>query len=99
MTEENNIICSENPEILFVLDVKHMYGGVYLIKFSNEQVRLFDTTILEGEVFESLKNPEIYENPSLEYGIVTWNNGTIDCSPDYMFENSFEYNITDILVV
>ena len=76
-----------------------MYGGVYLIKFSNEQVRLFDTTILEGEVFKPLKNPEIYENPSLEYGIVTWNNVTIDCSPDYMFENSFEYNITDILVV
>ena len=46
----------------------------------------------------SVKNPEIYENPSLEFGIVTWDNGNIDCSPEYMFENSFEYNVDEIVV-
>lgn len=99
MHEENGIVYSDNPDkILSVLEVKHMYSGVYLVKFSNNEIRLFDSTILKGEVFEPLKKPEIYENPKLEYGIVTWDNGQIDCSPDYMYENSFEYNISEIVV-
>ena len=100
MHEENGIVYSDNPEkMLTVLEVKHLYSGIYLLKFSNGQTRLFDTTLLRGEVFEPLKNPEIYENPVLEYGIVTWNNGQIDCSPEYMYENSFEYNTKDIVMV
>lgn len=99
MHEENGIVYSDNPEkMLTVLEVRHLYSGIYLLKFSNGETRHFDTTILKGEVFEPLKNPEIYENPSLEYGIVTWDNGQIDCSPDYMYENSFEYNTKDVVV-
>ncbi|MCQ2614105.1 MAG: DUF4160 domain-containing protein, partial [Treponemataceae bacterium] len=97
--EENGIVYSDNPKpMLSVLEIKHMYSGVYLMKFSNNQIRLFDSTILKGEVFEPLKRPEIYENPKLEYGIVTWDDGQIDCSPEYMFENSFEYNTCEIIV-
>ena len=99
MHEENGIVYSDNPQkMLTVLEVKHMYSGVYLMKFSNNETRLFDTTILKGEVFEPLKNPEIYENPKIEFGIVTWDNGTIDCSPDYMYEHSYEYNTKEIIV-
>jgi len=99
MHEENGIVYSDNPEpMLTVLEIKHMYSGVYLMKFSNNQIRLFDSTVLEGEVFKPLRIPEIYENPKLEYGIVTWDNGQIDCSPEYMFENSFEYNTSEIVV-
>lgn len=98
MYEKDGIVYADNPEpILFVKDVKHMYSGVYLVKFSNEQVRLFDSTVLTGPVFEPLRDPEIYENPVIQYGIVTWDNGQIDCSPDYMYENSFEYNTKDIV--
>ena len=56
-------------------------------------------TVLEGEVFEPLKNPEVYENSKLEYGIVTWNNGEIDCSPDFMYEKGFLYNTDDVISV
>lgn len=99
MHEENGIVYSDNPEVMLtVLEIKHMYSGVYLIKFSNNEIRLFDSTVLVGEVFEPLKRPEIYENSKLEFGIVTWDNGQIDCSPDYMFEHSFEYNTSEIVV-
>ncbi|MEE0886096.1 MAG: hypothetical protein UIB61_04260 [Treponema sp.] len=27
-----------------------------------------------------------------------FSNGQIDCSPDYMYENSFEYNTKDVVV-
>lgn len=98
MYEKDGIVYADNPEpMLFVKDVKHMYSGVYLVKFSNEQVRLFDSTVLTGPVFEPLRDPEIYNNPVIQYGIVTWDNGQIDCSPDYMYENSFEYNTKDIV--
>ena len=71
MHEENGIVYSDNPEVMLtVLEIKHMYRGVYLIKFSNNEIRLFDSTVLVGEVFEPLKRPEIYENPKLEFGIV-----------------------------
>ncbi|MDD6487250.1 MAG: DUF2442 domain-containing protein [Spirochaetales bacterium] len=98
MHEENGIVYSDNPEeMLTVLEIKHMYSGVYLIKFSNGSMRLFDSSILEGEVFEKLKDPDVYENPSMEYGIVTWDNGQIDCSPEYMYENSYEYNTKEVI--
>lgn len=100
MHEENGIVYSDNPEpILEILEVKHLYSGIYLLKFSNGAVKLFDVTILKGEVFEPLKNPEVYENPKFEFGIVTWNNGEIDCSPDYMYEKGFEYNTKDVIGV
>ncbi|MBO4546535.1 MAG: DUF2442 domain-containing protein [Treponema sp.] len=100
MHEENGIVYSDNPEkMLTVLEVRHMYGGVYLMKFSDGAVKLFDTSILQGEVFEPLKNKQIYENPKLEFGIVTWNNGEIDCSPDFMYENGFDYNVDDVISV
>ena len=100
MHEENGIVYSDNPEkMLTVLEVRHMYSGIYLLKFSDGVSKLFDTSILKGEVFEPLKNPEIYENTKLEYGIVTWNNGEIDCSLDFMYENGFEYNTKDIISV
>ena len=48
MHEENGIVYSDNPEpMLTVLEVRHMYSGVYLLKFSNGVTKLFDTTILE----------------------------------------------------
>ena len=95
----NEIVYADNTEpILFVKEVKHLYSGVYFVTFSNDEKRLFDTIILQGEVFAPLSDPLIYENPSLEFGIVTWAKGTIDCSPDFMYENSFEYNTKDIVV-
>lgn len=98
MYEKDGIAYADNPEpMLFVTDIKHMYSGVYLVKFSNNMTRLFDSSILKGPVFEPLKNPEIYENPVLEYGIVTWDKGQIDCAPEYMYDNSFEYNTEDIV--
>lgn len=32
-------------------------------------------------------------------GSVTWNASQIGCTPEYMYENGFEYNIQDIISV
>lgn len=49
-----------------------------ILTFSSGERRLFDATILEGAVFEDLKNKDNFKNCSLEHGVVTWMNGSID---------------------
>lgn len=98
MYEENGIIyADEKTEELKVTDVKHVYSGILMIKFSNNETRLFDTTELEGEVFEPLKEINVVCHPTLEHGCVTWLNGEIDCCPEYMYLHSYEYNTKDIV--
>ena len=38
-----------------------------------------------------MNDDKIFKNPVIEYGVVTWNDGDIDCSPEYMYKNSYEY--------
>ena len=62
-----------------------------LLTFSNGETRLFDATVLDGAAFEPLKDEAVFEGATLEYGVVTWKNGDIDCAPEYMYEHSYEY--------
>jgi Protein of unknown function (DUF2442). len=65
---------------------------IMLITFNSGETRLFDATILKGPAFEPLKTPEVFKSAFVEYGVVCWMNGEIDCSPEYMYSNSFEYS-------
>ena len=44
-------------------------------------------------VFEPLKDPDVYLHPNIEYGILTWKNGEIDCAPEYLYNHSYEYTM------
>ena len=68
-----------------------------MVTFSTGETKLFDTTILKGEVFEPLKNTEILCNPKLVHGVIIWNNEEIDVAPEFVYENSFPYNTKDII--
>lgn len=83
--------------MLKVTYVKPLYGGMYMVTFSTGETKLFDTTILKGEVFEPLKNTEILCNPKLVHGVITWNNEEIDVAPEFFYENSFPYNTEDVI--
>ena len=41
--------------------------------------------------FEPLSKAEVFNNPEIDHGVVTWNEGQIDCAPEYMYEHSYEY--------
>jgi hypothetical protein len=73
--------------------VKILPDYIMLITFSTGETRLFDATNLEGKVFEPLKDKSVFQNAEIEHGVVTWNNGEIDCAPEYMYENSYEYSM------
>lgn len=75
-----------------VLSVKPLNDMVMLLTFSNGETRLFDATILNGEIFEPLKNDSIFKCPVIDHGVVTWLNGEIDCAPEFMYNNSYVYD-------
>ncbi|MDE6182572.1 MAG: DUF2442 domain-containing protein, partial [Eubacteriales bacterium] len=47
--------------------------------------------LLSMPAFQTLKNREIFENPTIEYGVITWDNGNIDIAPETLYSNSYEY--------
>ena len=66
---------------------------IMLVSFSTGEKRLFDATILQGEVFEPLKKEDVFKNPVIDHGVVTWDDGNIDCAPEFMYDNSYEYSM------
>lgn len=85
------VYAGEPVESLEVMNVKPLDDMMMLITFSSGETRLFDATILKGPVYEALRDEKVFKNPVVEYGVVTWNDGVIDCSPEYMYKNSYEY--------
>lgn len=83
--------------LLKVTYVKPLYGGMYKVTFSTGETRLFDTTLLKGEVFEPLKDPEILSNPKICHGVITWDNEEIDVAPEFVYDNSFPYNTENVI--
>lgn len=75
------VYAGEPTESLEITKVKPLDDMIMLITFSNGETKLFDATILTGPVYEPLKDDKIFKNPVIEYGVITWNNGNIDCSP------------------
>lgn len=90
----NDIVyAGEMTENIKVNEVMPLKNQMLLLTFSTGEKRLFDTTILKGSAFAPIKNKEIFNAVTVSHGVVVWNNGEIDCSPEYMYENSFKYRI------
>ena len=83
-----------NLHELKIESVKHLRDTLMLVSFNNGDTKVFDASLLEGEVFEPLKNIEELKKCILDHGVPTWCDGDIDCAPDYIFDNSMEYDAT-----
>lgn len=90
----NGFVCgNQQSKMLKISEVKALDDMIMILTFSTGEKRLFDATILEGQIFEPLKNPEIFKKAKIEYGVVTWMDGNIDCAPEFMYEHSYEYSL------
>lgn len=87
----------EYQEDIKVTAAKPLSGRMLLLTFSTGEQRLFDTTIFDGPVMEPLNDPEIFNNPVIDFGTVTWNNGEIDIAPETLYKRSYPYESKDIL--
>ncbi|MBQ6611318.1 MAG: DUF2442 domain-containing protein [Oscillospiraceae bacterium] len=81
----------EPAEMLKVSSVKVLDNMMMLIRFNTGETRLFDASVLEGRIFLPLRDRAIFQKPEIDHGVVTWMNGEIDCSPEFMYDKSYEY--------
>lgn len=88
----NGIVYGGKPDEQIKIDsLKILPDKIMILTFSTGEERLFDATLLKGEVFQSLDEEEIFRSAVIDHGVVTWKNGEIDCSPEFMYDNSYEY--------
>ncbi|MCD8122012.1 MAG: DUF2442 domain-containing protein [Clostridiales bacterium] len=85
------VYASEPSEDMKITAAKALDDMIMILTFSTGETRLFDATELTGPVFEPLKDDAVFRNFRLVHGAVTWMNGEIDCSPEYMYDHSYEY--------
>lgn len=90
----NGIVYGGEPVTnIEITSVKVLDNMIMLLSFSTGETRLFDATVLQGEVFEPLKREDVFKNPIIDHGVVTWDDGNIDCAPEFMYDNSYEYSM------
>ena len=89
-----NGICyaGELEEGITITNAKPLEGGIVLVTFSTGEKRLLDTTEITAEVFKPLSDPEIFRNPVISYGTITWDNGNIDIAPEAVYSMSYPYD-------
>ena len=74
----------------YITDVQYDSGFKLFLQFEDGTWRIADLKKhLDGEMFEPLKNPEIFASAQLNADIdtVVWDNGA-DMSPDFLYEIS-----------
>ena len=98
MFEMNGIVYGGEPkEPLKVESFKILSDKIMLITFSNGETRLFDATILNSGIFKKLDDESIFNNAKIDHGVITWLDGDIDCSPEFMYKNSFDYFVSNVI--
>lgn len=74
-----------------VAEAKPLRGGMMLVTFSSGEKRLFDTTKLQGSAFKPLANEQVFNNPVIFHGVITWDDGQIDIAPETVYKESLPY--------
>lgn len=90
----DGIVYAGNPEpILKVTGVKVLEGYSLLVRFNNGQVRVFDCQkLFDEEAFQPIKDMAVFKTVYIDYGVLTWRDGDIDISPDYVYKYGTDVN-------
>jgi len=81
------------PE-LKVSGVRPMADFILWIRFSNGEAKIFDfKPLLDMHAFAPLKNENTFKSVYIDYGTTVWENGTIDISPEALYENGIAVDV------
>lgn len=92
------VYASEISDNVQIVDAKPLEDMMMILTFSTGEQRLFDATVLSGPAFEPLSDERIFKGCKIVNGVVTWMDEEIDCSPEYMYEKSYPYNVTEMAI-
>lgn len=80
---------------LKVSGVRPMDNYLLWVRFNNGKTKVFDfKPLLEKSAFIPLKDIDVFKGVYIDYGIPVWNDGDIDISPEYLYENGQNERIT-----
>lgn len=77
-------------ELIWITAVEVLEGYKLHLTFNNGACKEFDFAQLlaQGQpIFEPLKNLAVFRNIALDGWTVTWQEGTIDIAPEYLYEH------------
>ena len=93
MYYKNGFVFGGDPPASIKIErIRVLKDRMLLVTFNNGETRLFDAQCLNGEVFEPLRDEEVLKECTLDHGVPTWLGGDIDCAPEFIYDNSCEYN-------
>jgi len=73
---------------LSVMDVKALDDYRLLLKFENEEERIFDINpYLEIGKFQELKNKKLFKTVRISFDTIEWDNG-LDLDPELLYQKS-----------
>ncbi len=59
------------------------------LRFNTGESKVFDfKPLLNKKAYEILKDIENFKSLYIDYGVLVWNDGETDISPEYLYENS-----------
>lgn len=88
----NGFVYGGNPiDDIKINTVKPLEDKMMIVTFSNGEDRLFDASVLSSPAFEQLNDQKVFMKPSIEHGVIVWADGDIDCAPEFIYKNSYEY--------
>ena len=71
------------------VEARPLPGLRMLVTFSTGETRLFDASVLlKGPAFGTLRSEDVFLSPRIEGGVCTWDGGSLDVAPEFMYENS-----------
>lgn len=82
-------VTSDNIKII---NVKVLGELSLLVTFSNGEEKIFDMAeLVEYPVYKKLKEYDFFKKVYIENGVLVWNNGEIDISPEKVYQEAYEY--------
>lgn len=89
MFEENGIVYADNrAATLKIIDIIFLDDWRIDARFNNGERRTTDfSPLLSTPAFAPLANQAAFKSGKLEFGTVTWNNGTIDIAPEWVYDH------------
>ena len=84
---------STPAEQMRIIAAKPLPDMMMILTFASGEKRLYDASgLLAYPAFAPLSNQEVFQNASIDHGVVTWSDGEIDIAPETMYQNSYPYN-------
>ena len=90
MYEKDGIVyAGENKKVFSIVSVRNLGNYNLLILFSNHQERIVDCkNLLKFEIFEELKDINVFNSYKLDGITLTWLDGKLDIAPEYLYDIS-----------